>query len=132
MWHMSGLMGYARTMMHGGTYTPQWLPEFADEVARFHSLLHQLLNDFGDSSLTSRISDEQFLQGPLADAMTHAGQLAMLRRLAGAPVAPENFIYARIDKANVSSEQAEPVAPDPGWSPDRPPPGARTATDLVS
>ena len=38
MWHMTGLMGYARTMLHGGTYEPPWLPLFSDEVARFHSL----------------------------------------------------------------------------------------------
>ncbi len=129
MWHMSGLMGYARTMLHGGTFEPPWLPGFADEVARFHSLLQQLLNDFGNPELTAKITDEQFLQGPLADAMTHAGQLAMLRRLAGAPVPSENFLYARIDSNNVSAEQPTPAAPDSWWRPDRPPmpPGVRPA-----
>jgi hypothetical protein len=39
---------------------------------------------------------EQLLQGPLCDAMTHVGQLAMLRRLAGSPVAAENFVRADI------------------------------------
>jgi len=126
VWHMSGLMGYARTMLHGGTFEPPWLPVFSDEVARFHLILHQLLGDFSDVSLTSRISDEQFLQGPLADAMTHAGQLAMLRRLAGAPVPSENFIYAQIDANNVSAEQPAPAAPDKLWRADLPPqpPGA--------
>jgi hypothetical protein len=118
MWHMSSLMGYARTMLHGGTYEPPWLPSFADEVARFHSLLQQLLHDFADERLNAQISDEQFLQGPLADAMTHVGQLAMLRRLAGKPVPPENFIYARIDSENVTAEQAAPAAPDLWWRPD--------------
>ncbi|GAC1453727.1 MAG: hypothetical protein PVSMB1_02430 [Gemmatimonadaceae bacterium] len=46
--------------------------------------------------------------------MNHAGQLAMLRRLAGSPVASENFIFAAIDASNVSALQAEPAAPDPG------------------
>ena len=41
-------------------------------------------------------SMEQLLLGPLADAMTHAGQLAMLRRLAGSPIAAENFMRADI------------------------------------
>lgn len=36
------------------------------------------------------------LQGPLSDAMTHAGQLALLRRLAVSPIPPENFIVATI------------------------------------
>ena len=118
MWHLSGLMGYARTMMHGGTYEPAWSPVFADEVARFHSLLQQLLHDFADDSLPAQISDEQFLQGPLADAMTHVGQLAMLRRLAGKPVPSENFIYAKIDSDNVTADQAAPAAPDLWWRPD--------------
>ncbi len=122
VWHMTGLMGYARTMLHGGTFEPPWLPAFPDEVARFHSLLQQLLNDFANPSLNARISDEQFLQGPLADAMTHAGQLAMLRRLAGAPVPSENFIFAQIDSANVTARQPAPAAPDADWRPDQPPP----------
>ena len=121
MWHMTGLMGYARTMLHGGTFEPPWVPTFSDEVARFHSLLHELLTDFGNPALSAKISDEQFLQGPLADAMTHVGQLAMLRRLAGAPVPSENFIYADIDSENVSAEQPMPVAPDKWWRPDLPP-----------
>ena len=129
MWHMTGLLGYARTMLNGGTYEPPWLPVFADEVARFHSLLHELLVDFANPGLSPRISDEQFLQGPLADAMTHVGQLAMLRRLAGAPVPSENFIYASIDSGNVSAEQPMPAAPDAWWRPDLPPlpPGANKA-----
>lgn len=121
MWHMTGLMGYARTMLNGGTYEPPWLPVFSDELARFHSVLQQLLNDFANPLLTARITDEQFLQGPLADAMTHAGQLAMLRRLAGAPVPSEDFIYARIRADNVSAEQPAPVAPDLSWRPNLPP-----------
>jgi len=65
------------------------------------------------------ITPEVMLQGPFSDAMTHAGQLAMLRRLAGAPVAPENFIVARIDATNVGPHQADPVSPDAVW-PERP------------
>ena len=36
------------------------------------------------------------MQGPVADALTHAGQLAMLRRLAGSPTRGENFYVAAI------------------------------------
>jgi hypothetical protein len=68
--------GYARTMLHGGTFVPPRLPAFADEVTRFHELLAALHADLGDESLIALISDEQFLQGPMADAMTHVGQLA--------------------------------------------------------
>jgi hypothetical protein len=78
-------------------------------------------HDLADASLHATISDEQFLQGPLADAMTHAGQLAMLRRIFGDPVPPENFIYAGIRSQNVSADQPQPAAPDPGGSPDQAP-----------
>lgn len=121
LWHMTSVIGYARTMFHGGTFEPPAMPSFAAEVERFHATLEALRDDFGNPALTSTISDRQFLQGPLADAMTHAGQLAMLRRLAGSPVASENFIFARIDAANVGASQPEPVAPDSWWHPDLPP-----------
>ena len=63
---------------------------------------------------------EQLLQGPLADAMTHAGQLAMLRRLSGSPVPAENFLKAEIDIRNLGAEQPTPRAPgrrDGRWDP---------------
>jgi len=47
--------------------------------------------------------------------MTHAGQLAMLRRLAGAPVAPENFVRAEIYPERLGPDQADPVSPDEVW-----------------
>jgi len=47
--------------------------------------------------------------------MTHVGQLAMLRRLAGHPVPPENFIYAEVDPANLSPQQPQPARPDAEW-----------------
>jgi hypothetical protein len=119
--HMTSVIGYARTTLHGGTFEPAPLPTFAEEIARFHETLAGLHTDFADAELHAQISDEQFLQGPLSDAMTHAGQLAMLRRLAGSPVASEDFIFAAVDAANVSAQQPEPVAPDSWWRPDLPP-----------
>ncbi len=120
-WHMTGVIGYARTMFTGDRFTPERMPTFADEVERFHETLAALSDDFANPSLPARITDEQFLQGPLADAMTHAGQLAMLRRMAGSPVPSENFIFANIEAANVSADQPDPVAPDEWWRPDQPP-----------
>lgn len=123
--HMTDLIGYARSMLGRDRPRPERLPTFTDEVERFHAMLGQLLHDFANDSLTAKITDQQFLQGPLADAMTHAGQIAMLRRLHGVPVAPENFAFAKIDTENVSSKQAAPTAPDPNWTPNR----GRVATD---
>ena len=130
VWHMTGVIGYARTMFHGGRFTPPEVATFAEEIARFHDTLAQLSADFGDPGLTARITDQQFLQGPLSDAMTHAGQLAMLRRLDGAPVASENFIFANVRADNVTEQQAEPAAPDAWWKPDDPPrpPGTYKST----
>lgn len=119
--HMTSVIGYARTMFHGGTYTPPWLADFDEQIDRFHEVVQALSDDFANPALTASITDEQFLQGPLSDAMTHAGQLAYIRRLAGAPVAPENFIYATIRADNVGRDQAPPAAPDSGWSPDQAP-----------
>ena len=118
VWHMTGVIGYARTMLHGGDFAPPKLATFAEEIARFHDTLAALSADFGDASLNARISDEQFLQGPLADAMTHAGQLAMLRRLHGSPVPSENFIFAEVSGGNLGAEQPLPKAPDADWRPE--------------
>jgi hypothetical protein len=127
VWHMTGVIGYARTMFHGGRFTPPRLPTLDDEIARFHATLEALRDDLANEALTATLTDEQFLHGPFADAMTHAGQLALLRRLAGSPVASENFIFASITADNVSDHQPDPVAPDAWWRPDQGhrPPGAR-------
>lgn len=121
VWHMTGVIGYARTMLHGGTFAPARLATLTDEVSRLHAVLAQLRDDLADEALVAQIRDEQFLHGPLADAMTHAGQLAMLRRLAGSPVPSENFIHAAIDADNVGADQPLPAAPDSWWRADQPP-----------
>jgi len=112
--HMASLMGYVRTFFVGGSYTAEPLPTLQDEVARLHELLEAvgaLLAGDAPCSLTT----EQLLQGPFADAMTHVGQLAMLRRLAAAPVAPENFIYADIRADRLHADQPPPARPDKRW-----------------
>jgi hypothetical protein len=55
------------------------------------------------------ISAEKLLQGPIADAFTHVGQLSLLRRLAGAPVRGENFARADIVAGRVGPEQSPPA-----------------------
>jgi hypothetical protein len=52
---------------------------------------------------------ERLFQGPVADALTHTGQLAMLRRIAGAPVRGENYAKAEISRGRVGAEQAPPT-----------------------
>ncbi len=117
--HMNSVIGYAGTFFLGGSYRVPQLPEFKAEVARFHTTVTDLARLIDAESDWNRITPEQLLQGPLSDAMTHAGQLAMLRRLAGDPVAPENFIFAEVDAANLGPNQPLPARPDKEW-PERP------------
>ncbi len=51
----------------------------------------------------------RLISGPLADALTHVGQLAMLRRLAGAPVKGENYYKAEVEIGRVGPDQHPPV-----------------------
>ena len=114
--HMASVLGYARTFFVGGRYWPEPLESFAEEVERFHEMIGLLAQHLrnGDAFLEG-MTEERLLQGPFSDAMTHAGQLALLRRLAGAPVPPENFIVAEIREERLGPDQAEPVSPDRIW-----------------
>jgi hypothetical protein len=117
--HMDSLMGYARTHFLGGAYQPPEFPEFADAIAHFHEMVEDLARHLENGSPMREITPEVLLQGPFSDAMTHAGQLALLRRLAGSPVPPENFIFALITPENLTPNQALPVSPDAHW-PEKP------------
>jgi hypothetical protein len=119
--HMTSVIGYARTFLIGGSYRTAPLPTLADEAVRFHAMLEDVAARLEQGTpLREGMTPERLLQGPFADAMTHAGQLAMLRRLAGRPVAPENFIVADIDPERLGPDQSDPVSPDAEW-PEAPP-----------
>lgn len=95
--HMTGVLGAARAAFIGRREPLEPLPTLEAETQRFSERLEALSRDFAsESDLSEDTSMEQLLQGPLADAMTHTGQLAMLRRLAGSPIAAENFMRADI------------------------------------
>jgi hypothetical protein len=118
--HMTSLMGYTRTLFLGGSYPgkPDPLPTFVEELRRFHDLL-EAVSELLAADTPVQVTPEQLLQGPFADVMTHIGQLALLRRLAGAPVPPESFVHAQIDAARLGPDQAMPARPDDVW-PERP------------
>jgi hypothetical protein len=78
-----------------------------DEVARFHRCLAEV-----DAYLASdeplHEAVEKMFQGPVADALTHVGQIAMLRRIAGTPMKGENYHKADIVAGRVGADQAAP------------------------
>jgi len=96
--HMTSVLSYARTCFAGGAHVPpDALPSLVDEIARLRGVLEDLSRHLGSGATTvNGVTLEQLLQGPFSDAMTHAGQLAMLRRLAGSPIPPEDFVVAPI------------------------------------
>jgi hypothetical protein len=113
--HMDSVLGYARTFFVGGRYRAPVIPDFRAAVEHFHETLADVARHLESATEFKDISAEKLLQGPLSDAMTHAGQLAMLRRLAGSPVPPENFVFADISAANLSPDQPLPAMPDKEW-----------------
>lgn len=117
--HMDSVLGYSRTFFLGGIYRPPEFADFIDAVAHFHEILTDVARHIDIGTELRDVTPEILLQGPFSDAMTHAGQLAMLRRLAGSPVPPENFVFASISAANLGPEQPLPARPDEVW-PERP------------
>jgi hypothetical protein len=107
--HMADLMAWAGSMARGKTeWKAEGGTEWNTEVQRFFSGLAQLDGALaGDREFGGSI--EQLIQGPLADALTHVGQLAMLRGMSGAAVRPENYARARIEPGVVGLEQAAPA-----------------------
>lgn len=75
-----------------------------EEVKRFHAALESFDNYLASDA---ELSDtcERLFQGAIADALTHVGQLTMLRRIAGAPIKGENYSRAKIEAGRVGAEQ---------------------------
>ena len=76
------------------------------EVERFFARLEQL--DLQLQQPLPREAAEKLIQGPLADALTHVGQLALLRGLHGAPIRPESYARAPIAAGQVGLQQPPP------------------------
>lgn len=116
--HMRSVLGYARTFFIGGRYPKQQPKTWQEDIKDFHYMIEDLGKYFDSDMPLVETTEERLLQGPLSDAMTHAGQLAMLRRLAGYPVPAENFVKADINDTNLTPNQPAPISPDKDWSKD--------------
>jgi hypothetical protein len=106
--HLGDLFDWALSMASG---KPAWHDskslEWEEEVARLFGLLKKF-DDYLTSPEPLRAPAEGLFQGPIADALTHIGQIAMLRRLAGCPIKGENYFKAEITAGRVGFEQAAP------------------------
>ena len=106
--HIGDLFDWALSIAKG---KPAWrdskpLP-WEKEVERFFAALKSF-DDFLASNAPMEAPLEKLFQGPIADALTHVGQLAILRRLARAPVKGESYYAAEIVAGRVGMEQATP------------------------
>lgn len=99
--HMSDVLLFAYRTLVPGERIEIPLAAWETEVGRFHDALGRLDEAIVNGAEPRELSWEQLLQGPLSDAMTHVGQLAMLRRLAGDPIPGENFSRAEIQIGKV-------------------------------
>lgn len=79
-----------------------------EEVTRFFAALEDF-DKFLASSEPVQVPLEKLFQGPIADALTHVGQIAIFRRMAGAPVKGENYFVADIEKGRVGADQSKPT-----------------------
>ena len=77
------------------------------EVERFFATL-QRFDEYLASEAPLAAAPERMFQGAIADALTHVGQLAMLRRLAGAKITGENYSRAEIVAGRVGAQQTAP------------------------
>ena len=106
--HIGDLLDWALSIAKGEEtwHNSEPLP-WDKEVERFHAALksfdHYLASD-GELDA----SCERLFQGPIADALTHVGQIAMLRRIAGEPMKGENYSRAKIEAGRVGAEQETP------------------------
>jgi hypothetical protein len=107
--HMGDLFDWSLSMAEGN---PRWSASkplnWREEEQRFYAALGAF-DAFLASSATLKAPMERLLQGPVADALTHVGQLAMLRRMAGCPTKGENFFVAEIASGRTGSDQPAAV-----------------------
>jgi len=106
--HMRDLMDWAFSIATGKRewHDSKPLP-WEKEVERFFAALKKL-DDYLASSQAMHSSPEKLFQGAIADALTHIGQIAMLRRMAEEPIKGESYYDADIVAGRVGAEQTPP------------------------
>jgi hypothetical protein len=106
--HMGDLFDWALSIAQGQQTWHDSTPlPWNDEVERFFAAVKNF-DDYLASAEPLHSPAEGLLQAPVADSLTHIGQIAMLRRLAGSPVKGENYFRAEIAAGRVGLEQSAP------------------------
>ncbi len=106
--HVGDLLDWALSIAQGNeTWNNSEPLAWNNEVARFHSALKSFDNYLASEAALDA-SCERLFQGPIADALTHVGQIAMLRRIAGEPMKGENYSRAKIEVGRVGVDQETP------------------------
>ncbi len=106
--HMGDLLDWALSIANGRqAWHDSPALSWDEGSARFFAALEAL-----DARLASpdppAVSPEKLFQGPIADALTHTGQIAMLGRLAGCPFRGENYFVAEVSAGRVGADQPAP------------------------
>ena len=106
--HMGDLFDWALTMVDGEAVWNDAVPlSWNLEVARFFAALERFDARLAAGKPLANPATKMFA-GPVADALTHTGQIAMLRRMGGAKIRGESYYRAEIVPGRVGLEQAPP------------------------
>jgi hypothetical protein len=103
--HIGDLLDWALSMANGSRQWHDSEPKaWEEECARFFAALEAFDAYLGSEAPLS-CPTEKLFQGPIADALTHVGQLTMLRRMSGMPMKSENYFMADIAGGRVGRSQ---------------------------
>ena len=106
--HMGDLMEWGESIARGQqAWKDSPVHEWDADVRRFFDALAKFDAAIAANAPPDATADKLF-QGPIADALTHTGQIAMMRRLAGAPIRGENYFVASIAEGQVGLDQPAP------------------------
>jgi hypothetical protein len=106
--HIGDLLDWSLSMVRGDQQWRDSKPQsWNDDVKRFYAGL-AALDAYLASDKPLQAPIDRLFQGPIADAITHVGQLAIMRRLAGSPLKGENYFAADVAAGRIGPDQSPP------------------------